>query len=311
MLHVPVGHCQAGVWCTKGSLVAQDEGFTERGLRTADGIMLAFRDYGSRFATQTPILCLAGLTRNSKDFHDLAMALAPERRVVCLDARGRGRSDYDETWSNYNLIREVGDILTLLSQEFNKRCIIIGTSRGGLASLIAHGVRRDIIAGIVLNDIGPELEPAGLSRIMDYLGIPPEPLNTWDDAVVAMKASNATGFDGLDDAQWMSWAERTFREDDGVPILDYDLRLRDAVLQAGSTTADFWPQFRSLVETPVLLLRGENSDLLSVETVQKMRRVKPDMTAVTVRGRGHVPFLDEPEARSAILSFIAEVDALG
>lgn len=290
-------------------MVTKDEGYIERGLRTADGITLAFRDYGSRFATPTPVLCLAGLTRNSKDFHDLAMALAPERRVVCLDARGRGRSDYDETYSNYNLIREVGDVLTLLSQEFTRPCIIIGTSRGGLAAMIVHGVRRDMIAGIALNDIGPDLEPAGLSRIMNYLGITPDPLNTWDDAVAAMKASNAAEFEGLDEAQWLAWAERTFREDDGVPILDYDLRLRDAVLEAGAMEADFWPQFRSLVETPVLLLRGEHSDLLSVETVQKMRRAKPDMTAVTVRGRGHVPFLDEPEARSAILSFIAEADA--
>ncbi len=286
-----------------------EEGFIERGLRTADGITLAFRDYGSRLATRTPILCLAGLTRNARDFHDLALTLAPERRVVCLDARGRGRSDYDETYSNYNLIREVGDVLTLLSQEFDRPCIIVGTSRGGLAAMIVHGVRPDMIGGIVLNDIGPELEPAGLTRIMGYLGIPPEPLENWDDAVAAMKASNGAEFEGLDDAQWRAWAERTFRDDDGVPILDYDLRLRDAVLEAGPMGADFWPQFRSLVETPVLLLRGEHSDLLSGETVQKMRRAKPDMTAVTVRGRGHVPFLDEPEARGAILSFIAETDA--
>jgi len=291
------------------NVVLEDEGFTERGLRTADGITLAFRDYGSRFATRTPVLCLAGLTRNAKDFHDLASALAARRRVVCLDARGRGRSDYDETYSNYNLIREVGDVLTLLSQEFDRPCIIVGTSRGGLAAMIAHGVRRDMIAGIVLNDIGPELEPAGLSRIMDYLGITPKPLENWDDAIAAMKASNEAEFEGLDDAQWRAWAERTFRADDGVPILDYDIRLRDAVLEAGPTGADFWPQFRSLAETPVLLLRGEHSDLLSVETVQKMRRAKPDMTAVTVRGRGHVPFLDEPEARAAILAFIAEQDA--
>ncbi len=271
--------------------------------------MLSYRDYGSRFSSNTPVLCLAGLTRNAKDFHDLALALAPDRRVVSLDARGRGKSDYDSDYTNYTLIREVGDILTLLSQEFNQPCVIIGTSRGGLAAMILHGVRPDMIAGIVLNDIGPELEPAGLMRIMDYLGITPEPLETWDDAVAALKASNEKEFAGLDEDAWRDWAKRTFRDEDGVPILDYDSHLRDAMIEAGSGTPDFWPQFRSIADAPVLLLRGENSDLLSAQTVRQMRRIKPDMTAVTVRGRGHVPFLDEPEARMAILSFIAEQDA--
>ncbi len=289
--------------------MTDDGDFTEHGLRTADGITLSFRNYGSRFSTLAPVLCLAGLTRNAKDFHDLATELALARRVVCLDARGRGRSDYDDNYSSYTLVREVGDILTLISQEFQKPCIIIGTSRGGLAAMILNGVRHDMIAGIVLNDIGPELEPAGLKRIIDYLGIPPNPLETWDDAVAALKSSNANEFPDLTDEQWVAWAHRTFRDDDGVPILDYDLKLRDATLEAGPMTSDFWPQFRGLGDTPTLMLRGENSDLISVETVQKMRRTKPDMTAVTVKGRGHVPFLDEPEARMAILSFIAEIDA--
>ena len=292
-------------------VVTVSEGFTEHGLRTADGITLSFRSYGSRFSKRLPVLCLAGLTRNAKDFHDIALALAPERRVVSLDARGRGRSDYDDTYSNYSLVREVGDVLTLISQEFETPCIIIGTSRGGLQAMILHGVRQDMIAGIVLNDIGPELEPAGLKRIVDYLGIPPDPLESWDDAVAALKATNATEFADLGDDEWLAWAQRTFRDDDGVPILDYDVKLRDATLEAGPMPADFWPQFRGLHDTPTLMLRGENSDLVSVETVQKMRRAKPDMTSVTVKGRGHVPFLDEPEARAAILSFIAEIDQRG
>ncbi len=285
-----------------------DEGFSEHGLRTADGITLSFRSYGSRFSKRAPILCLAGLTRNAKDFHDLALALAPDRRVVSLDARGRGRSDYDPIYANYSLVREVGDVLTLISQEFDEPCIIIGTSRGGLQAMILHGVRQDMIAGIVLNDIGPELEPAGLKRIVNYLGIPPQPLNTWDDAVAALKATNAKEFADLSEEDWVHWARRTFRDDDGKPILDYDLKLRDAALEAGPMTADFWPQFRGLRETPTLMLRGENSDLISAETVRQMRRAKPDLTSVTVKGRGHVPFLDEPEARAAILAFIGEID---
>ena len=289
--------------------MAEADGYIERGLRTADGLTLSYRDYGSRFATKTPVLCLAGLTRNAKDFHDLALDLAPDRRVVSLDARGRGRSDYDDNWSNYTLIQEVGDVLTLLSQEFDEPCIIIGTSRGGLQSMILHGVRPGMIAGIVLNDIGPELEPEGLTRIMGYLGIAPEPLETWADAVAALKTSNEDGFKGLSEADWTAWAQRTFREEDGKPVLDYDIRLRDAALEAGSLGADFWPQFRGLQDTPVLMMRGENSDLISADTVAQMRRTKPDMIAITVKGRGHVPFLDEPEARGALLSFIATVDA--
>ena len=300
---------KAGEAAHGGQGVTDDTGFIERELRAADGIVLRYRDYGSRFSTRPPVLCLPGLTRNAKDFHDLAMALSPDRRVLSLDARGRGRSDRDPTYANYTLIREVGDTLSLISQEFTRPCIVVGTSRGGLAAMILHGVKPGSIAGIVLNDIGPELEPAGLARIMGYLGIVPEPLATWDDAVAALKATNAEDFPDLTDAQWRAWAERTFRDEGGVPVLDYDPRLRDAMLEAGSGAPDFWPQFRSLAETSVLLLRGEHSDLLSPETVQKMRRMKPDLRAVTVRGRGHVPFLDEPEARSAILSFVAERDA--
>jgi len=291
------------------SAVTKEAGFTEGELRTADAITLRYRDYGSRFSARVPVLCLPGLTRNAKDFDDLARALSPDRRVISLDARGRGRSGHDPDYTNYNLIREVGDVLSLLSQEFERPCVIIGTSRGGLAAMILHGVRSDMIAGIVLNDIGPELEPAGLTRIMDYLGIAPDPLDTWEDAVTALKASNEQEFADLDDGQWRDWAERTYRDENGKPVLDYDLRLRDAMIESGSGMPDFWPQFRSLVDTPTLLLRGEHSDLLSAATVAQMRRIKPDLTAVTVRGRGHVPFLDEPEARAAILSFIAERDS--
>ncbi len=285
-----------------------DQQFAERSLRTADGLTLSFRDYGSRFSQATPVLCLPGLTRNVRDFTDLAASLMPDRRVISLDARGRGKSDFDPDYTSYTLVREVGDTLTLISQEFERPCIIVGTSRGGLAGMILNGVRPDLVGGLVLNDIGPELEPAGLQRIVEYLGITPTPLNTWDDAVRALKKSNSSEFTDLTEADWLAWAHRTFRDEDGRPGLDYDPKLRDATLSASVGVSDFWPQFRGLGDKPTLLIRGENSDLLSTGTVAKMRRTKPDMTVVTVRNRGHVPFLDEPEAKSAILAFIAEVD---
>ena len=280
-------------------------------LRTTDGLMLAFREYGSRIAKGTPVLCLPGLTRNAKDFHTIAATLAPKRRVIALDARGRGRSDYDPNFRNYNLVTEVGDVLSLISAEFDRPCIILGTSRGGLAAMILCGVRPSMVAGVVLNDIGPVLEPKGLERIVDYLGIKPDPLNTWDDAITAMKASNKADFPNLSEDEWRAWAERTFREEEGKPVLDYDLKLRDAVLDSAGPIPEMWPQFRAMLEIPTLVLRGENSDLLSAQTVDEMRRTKPDMTAVTVKNRGHVPFLDEPESLTAIQKLISKIDANG
>ncbi len=286
-------------------------GFREGTLRTTDGLMLAFREYGSRIARGTPVLCLPGLTRNSKDFHAIASALAPDRRVLSLDARGRGQSDYDPNYRNYNLVTEVGDILALMSAEFDRPCLILGTSRGGLAAMILCGVRPTMIAGVVLNDIGPVLDPAGLGRIVDYLGIVPDPLRTWEDAVAAMKASNSSDFPTLTDAEWRAWAERTFREVEGKPVLDYDLKLRDAVLESAGPVPEMWPQFRAMRDVPTLVLRGANSDLLSERTIDEMRRNKPDLTAVTVKNRGHVPFLDEPEALGAINRMIERIDSSG
>lgn len=285
-----------------------ERGFKTGTLRTTDGLMLSFREYGSRISLATPVLCLPGLTRNAKDFDAIATEMAPERRIISLDARGRGCSDYDPKIENYNLVVEVGDILSLISAEFERPCVILGTSRGGLAAMILSGVRPSMIAGIILNDIGPVLEPAGLERIVETLGVAPEPLETWDDAVAALKATNAKEFPTLSEDEWLVWAQRTFREEDGKPVLDYDPKLRDAVLESAGAVPEFWPQFRAMAEIPTLVLRGENSDLLSAATVDAMRRAKPDLTAVKVKGRGHVPFLDEPEALSAIHAFVSRVD---
>ena len=146
---------------------------------------------------------------------------------------------------------------------------------------------------------------------MDYLGVVPDPLETWDDAVAAMKAGNAWDFPGLSDEEWLAWARRTFREEDGKPVVDYDLKLRDAVLENAGPAPEMWPQFRAMMEVPTLVLRGENSDLLSAKTVEAMRRTKPDIVAVTVKARGHVPFLDEPESLAAINSFVSRIDQNG
>jgi len=248
------------------------------------------------------------LTRNSKDFDSLARQLGGGRRIVALDSRGRGKSDYDPDYMNYSLVQEASDALSLLSLEFARPALIIGTSRGGLLSMIIHGVRADLIAGIVLNDIGPEFEVEGLTKIMGYLGVTPEPLDNWEDARAAMKSNHGAAFPNLSDTEWDSWARRTFKEENGALALDYDPKLRNAALETSAPISDFWPQFRRMADVPMLLLRGENSDLLSQETVQQMRRTKPEMRVVVMRERGHVPFLDEPEAVSAITGFLEELD---
>jgi len=286
-----------------------DRAYKTRTLPTTDGLTLSFREYGSRISDATPVLCLPGLTRNSADFHAIATILESERRVISLDARGRGRSDYDPNYQNYNLVTEVGDVLSLISAEFDRPCIVLGTSRGGLAAMILCGVRPSMMAGVVLNDIGPVLDAKGLDRIKDYLGIPPVPLDNWEDAAAAIEASHAEDFPDLRAPDWLAWAQRTFREENGKPVLDYDLKLRDAVLEQTGPVSEMWPQFRAMADIPTLVLRGENSDLLSVQTVEEMRRAKPDLTAVTIKGRGHVPLLDEYESVSAINAFLMQVDA--
>lgn len=286
-----------------------DRAYKTRTLPTTDGLTLSFREYGSRISDATPVLCLPGLTRNSADFHAIATILESERRVISLDARGRGRSDYDPNYQNYNLVTEVGDVLSLISAEFDRPCIVLGTSRGGLAAMILCGVRPSMMAGVVLNDIGPVLDAKGLDRIKDYLGIPPVPLDNWEDAAAAIEASHAEDFPDLRAPDWLAWAQRTFREENGKPVLDYDLKLRDAVLEQTGPVAEMWPQFRAMADIPTLVLRGENSDLLSVQTAEEMRRAKPDLTAVTIKGRGHVPLLDEYESVSAINAFLMQVDA--
>ena len=282
--------------------------YQNRTLPTTDGLTLSFREYGSRIADATPVLCLPGLTRNSADFHAIASILANGRRVISLDARGRGRSDYDPNYRNYNLVTEVGDVLSLISAEFDRPCAILGTSRGGLAAMVLCGVRPSMLAGVVLNDIGPVLEERGLEQIKTYLGIPPVPLETWEDAASAVEKGNAEKFPDLRAPDWMAWAKRVFREEDGKPVLDYDLKLRDAVLETTGPVPEMWPQFRAMTNIPTLVLRGENSDLLSAKTVEEMRRAKPDLTAVVVKGRGHVPLLDEQESVTAIKAFLERVD---
>lgn len=266
-----------------------------------DGTRLAFRDEGEG----VPVLCLAGLTRDGRDFDYLAPHLA-DVRLIRLDARGRGASERADP-STYTVPVEAADALALLDHLGIERAATLGTSRGGLLAMaIAASPARERLLGVCLNDIGPEIGGAGIEVIMGYLGLPP-PYATLEEAVAARPAV-MKGFTGVPEARWRDEVAKflVVREDGGLDI-PYDARLRDAVIATGAQPApDLWPFFEAL-PAPLAAIRGANSDLLSPETFAEMRRRRPDTIAAEVPGRGHVPFLDEPESLEAIRAWISRL----
>lgn len=270
---------------------------------TTDGLKLAYRDEG--LADGPVLLCLAGLTRNMADFDVVVRDFGDRARIVRLDSRGRGESDFDTDYKNYNLIRESRDAIELLDHLGIEKAAILGTSRGGLiAFLLAQG-HRDRLIGVCFNDIGPVIETEGLAFIFGYLGVPPE-FKTYEEAADGMVKSNAKSFPGVPRARWRQQAERQWKETPDGLSLRYDKNLRRAVLEASATGAieDLWPFFDALKGKPIGLLRGENSDILSRATVQEMIRRRPDILSAEVPRRGHVPFLDEREARKVLTEFL-------
>ncbi|KIT15514.1 alpha/beta fold hydrolase [Jannaschia aquimarina] len=263
--------------------------------RTSDNLRLWYEDQGEG----EPILCLSGLTRNSTDFDYVLPYLLGEHRVIRLDYRGRGKSQRAPDWKTYTVPTETRDVMELLAHLGLDRVAVLGTSRGGLIAMSLAVLAKDRLTGVCLVDIGPELDPKGLEAITDYLGRPPAAA-TLDEAV-AMRASLMAGFEGVPESRWRSEVEKHYRETPDGLAINYDAKLRDAVLEAGAQPApDLWPLFDALGGLPLALIRGANSDLLAPATVEEMRRRRPDMIFADVPGRGHVPFLDEPEALEAL-----------
>jgi 2-haloalkanoic acid dehalogenase type II len=269
----------------------------------SDGLRLAYRDTGNGPA----LLCLCGLTRNMADFDFVARDFADRARIIRLDTRGRGASDYDPDYRNYSIAREAQDAIDLLDHLGLDRAAILGTSRGGLIAMaLAAGPHRNRLSGVCLNDIGPEIDTTGLGHIFTYLGVPPA-YRTLDEGAAALKAGNEARFPGVPLERWRLHAERIWRQTPTGVALRYDRRLRDAVLEQSATggAVDLWPMFDAFTGLPLALIRGARSDLLSASTAEAMRARRPDMTFADVPDRGHVPFLDEPEAQDAIARFIA------
>ena len=284
--------------------------FAEHIVTAADGTRLYARDYSAAGAMLTPAVCLPGLTRNARDFETIAPRLAAGRRVIALDFRGRGMSGRADP-STYRPDQEVADTLAVLDHLGINRFAIIGTSRGGIVAMVMAARALPRIAGVLFNDIGPRIDTAGLLRIRSYLGTDPQ-FASWQEAVAALKAGNP-GFPNLPDEEWLAFARRVYREDDGRPRADYDPGLAQNFptvedIEAGKVP-ELWSLLDMMADVPSLVLRGENSDLLSDATVAAMRQRHRRLAAVTVKDRGHVPFLDEPDSTAAIDAWLKEVDA--
>ena len=267
-----------------------------------DGTRLYARDYGPRTARALPVVCLAGLTRNSKDFHLLAERLSAKRRVLALDWRGRGRSGRAD-WRTYTPMVELADTLSLKTMAGIGEAAGGGTSRGGIVAMLMAAIRPTAIRAAVLNDIGPAIAPEGLLRIYGFLNHTPAPAD-WRHAAEILEKAHGAAFHGLGPDDWMAYARRTFRDVNGRPVIDFDPELRQSYVAyddiVSGRTPDLWPQFEAMRAIPVLVLRGENSDILTAATVDAMRKRHPRLRAMTVAGRGHPPFLDEPGVPEAI-----------
>ena len=268
---------------------------------TSDGIALHYTDEGAG----PPLLCLAGLTRDGRDFDFVAPQLT-DRRLIRLDYRGRGQSAWASP-ETYTIPVEARDAVELLDHLELPRAAILGTSRGGLIAMVLAATAKDRLAGVALNDIGPEIAEAGLDAIKAYLGRPPAQKTIRE--VAARRAEVMTGFRDVPESRWLEEAERLFVETAEGLELTYDPALREAVLGAGAQPApDLWPLFDALNGLPLCALRGENSDLLSPETFAEMQRRRPDMIAAEIPGRGHIPYLDEPEALDALRRWLRMLD---
>jgi len=275
-----------------------------RSFKTSDGLTLAFEDEGQG----TPVVCLAGLTRNSRDFDFLSKALDEEIRLIRMDYRGRGASEFDPNPQNYSVAIEARDAIELLNYLNLPKAVFVGTSRGGIIAMLLAATAKDRLAGVCLNDIGPELANEGLDKIKSYLGKNPS-YRTYAEAQTGLPEFYGEQFANVPKGRWADCAERWWDETpDGLKI-NYDPKLRDTVLEGmAQPTPDMWPLFDALAGLPIALIRGANSDLLTEATALEMRKRRPDMTYTNIPDRGHVPFLDEPEALAALRTLLLKVD---
>jgi pimeloyl-ACP methyl ester carboxylesterase len=271
-----------------------------------DGLRLHYRDYPGD-PSKPPILCLPGLTRNSRDFGEFAERYSPRFRVLAMDFRGRGMSDYDPVPARYVPPTYAYDVIELLDQREIPEAIFVGTSLGGLVTMAMAVFAPQRIAAAILNDVGPDLNTAGLDRIKSYVGSGAR-FQSWDEVGEAVAANNG-GFENYTHDDWVRMAKRNCREDNGEIVFDYDMAIAEPFESAGpAPEIDAWPFFAALAQKPLLVVRGARSDLLSAEALEKMQAAAPAMKSAVVAGVGHAPDLGEPEAVTAIEAFLDSLE---
>lgn len=285
--------------------------------QSADGLKLHAKVIGPDNSSTLPVLCLPGLTRTADDFDDIARAIATNpkapRKVAAVEYRGRGLSDYDPDPAKYAVSIELGDVLTIAASLGISRAILLGTSRGGLISMALAAVQPQLLAGVVLNDIGPALEIGGLMKIKSYIANPPE-RKTWDEAAHGLKDLFGSVFPSLSDAEWMAWARRAFREKTGGGLeRTYDLKIAKTLEAVTPDTPlpPIWELFDKLAGIPLMLVHGGLSDLLSPQGVQEMVARRPDIDLVEVADQGHAPLLADRATMDRIVAFCARCDGVG
>ena len=284
---------------------------TSRFITAPDGLRLHAQDYTPAGGgnDRRPVVCLPGLSRNGRDFHRFALLVSQApispRRVVSLDYRGRGLSAHDENPANYNVPVECGDVIAACAALGIVEALFVGTSRGGLILHVMAALRPDLIAGAVLNDIGPEIEAAGLKEIRDYLGKRSFPA-TLADAADALEAIHGPTFPALTRTDWLEMAEAIYREKDGRLTADHDPKLADQLqaIDFSKPLPTLWPQFELLALKPLLVVRGEYSRLFSKETLARMAAHGANVETTTAKGQGHAPLLHHPDPFSRIKTFL-------
>ncbi len=289
-----------------------DQNFISHFIKSGDGLNLHARVYGQP-SNRLPLVCLAGLTRNSIDFHMLAVKFSKMgRQIIALDSRGRGRSDYDANWQNYNLAIELQDALTILASLNVIKAIFIGTSRGGMMTMLLASIKPEMIAGAVLNDIGPALEIEGLRRIQSYVGQMAVPAS-YNEAIKILKFISNGQFSGLSEEEWQYFVRTTWKnngsDENNQLEVRYDLSIAKSIQTIDLTKPipDMWAQFEALKNLPVLSLRGEHSDLFSLTTQQEMINRHECCETYAVAGQAHAPLLADEPTLARIEQFIEKI----
>jgi len=285
-----------------------------RFITAPDGLKLHVRDYGDRRSRRLPIVCLPGLSRTAEDFDVLATAIAAKaaepRRVLALDYRGRGLSDYDRNPGHYAIHVELADTIAVLVACGAAPAIIVGTSRGGLLAMVLATKQPGAVAGAVLNDIGPVIEARGLTHIKGYVGKLPEPRN-FEEGADILRGISGSQFPNLGAADWLAAAKRTWREQNGRLITTYDPALARnlAAMHPDQPLPAMWPQFEALARVPVMVIHGAHSDILSSKTVAAMKTRHPALDVLVIPDQGHAPLLAEPDTIARIAQFAMKCDA--